>query len=50
MEATEAYLAKLKADMNNPKYHLYNRCRRVWAQKPYRSEKTSEQEEQENAA
>lgn len=30
VEEVNAYVDRLKKDMNNPKYHLYNYCRRVW--------------------
>ena len=35
VEETQHLIDQLKADMNNPKYHLYQNMRIVWGQRPY---------------
>ncbi|KAJ5774771.1 hypothetical protein N7457_009667 [Penicillium paradoxum] len=32
------YVAKMRAEMKNPRYHIYERARRVWARKPFPGE------------
>ncbi|KAJ6051382.1 uncharacterized protein N7446_006014 [Penicillium canescens] len=32
------YVAKLRAEIKNPRYHIYQRARRVWARKPFPEE------------
>ncbi|KGO75622.1 hypothetical protein PITC_050520 [Penicillium italicum] len=32
------YVAKLRAELKNPRYHIYERARRVWARKPFPEE------------
>ncbi|KAJ5638713.1 hypothetical protein N7528_001103 [Penicillium herquei] len=29
------YVAKMRAELKNPRYHIYQRARRVWARKPF---------------
>ena len=41
-EEVLVYMAKARNDLNNPKYHIYQRFRRVWAQKPNETEKKVE--------
>ncbi|OQE00705.1 hypothetical protein PENVUL_c047G01343 [Penicillium vulpinum] len=36
------YLAKVRSEIKNPRYHLYQRARRVWARKPFPGEITPE--------
>ncbi|KAK4867100.1 hypothetical protein LT330_007841 [Penicillium expansum] len=38
------YLAKVRSELKNPRYHIYHRARRVWARKPFPEELTSETE------
>ena len=42
VDEVKKYLAKLQAETKNPKYHLYQRCSRVWGQKPFEDAKTRE--------
>ncbi|KAJ5332859.1 uncharacterized protein N7506_006642 [Penicillium brevicompactum] len=32
------YIAKLRAELKNPRYHIYERARRVWGRKPFPGE------------
>ncbi|KAJ5770169.1 uncharacterized protein N7511_002220 [Penicillium nucicola] len=32
------YVAKLRAEIKNPRYHIYQRARRVWSRKPFPEE------------
>ncbi|KAJ5178538.1 uncharacterized protein N7500_001237 [Penicillium coprophilum] len=34
------YLAKVRSEIKNPRYHLYQKARRVWARKPFPGELT----------
>ncbi|KAJ5894943.1 hypothetical protein N7495_006634 [Penicillium taxi] len=34
-EQVRVYVAKMRAELKNPRYHLYQRARRVWARKPF---------------
>ena len=34
VEEVQAYLEKVRKEVNNPRIHTYTRYRRVWAQKP----------------
>ncbi|KAI1839103.1 hypothetical protein DTO006G1_757 [Penicillium roqueforti] len=36
------FLAKVRSELKNPKYHIYQRARRVWARKPFPGELTPE--------
>ncbi|CAG8027782.1 unnamed protein product [Penicillium nalgiovense] len=36
------YLAKIRSEIKNPRYHIYQRARRVWARKPFPGELTPE--------
>ncbi|KAJ5686814.1 hypothetical protein N7536_009433 [Penicillium majusculum] len=36
------YLAKVRSELKNPRYHIYQRARRVWARKPFPGELTPE--------
>lgn len=35
VEEVKKYVERAKVDLNNPKYHVYNKARRVWAMKPF---------------
>lgn len=44
VDEVQTYVVKLKADMNNPQYHLYQNVKRVWCQKPYDTKKAVRQQ------
>ncbi|KAJ5581715.1 hypothetical protein N7535_000335 [Penicillium sp. DV-2018c] len=37
-EEVIVYVAKLRAELKNPRFHIYERARRVWARKPFPEE------------
>ncbi|KAJ5104252.1 hypothetical protein N7532_004781 [Penicillium argentinense] len=37
-EEVIVYVAKLRAELQNPRHHIYERARRVWARKPFPNE------------
>lgn len=42
-EEVQVYLAKARNEFNTEGYHIYSTARRVWAQKPYDTEKKVEE-------
>lgn len=37
-DEVHVYVAKLRAELKNPRFHIYQRARRVWARKPFPEE------------
>ena len=38
-EEVQVYIAQIRKELLNPRYHVYQRVRRVWARKPFPNEK-----------
>ncbi|KAJ9481669.1 hypothetical protein VN97_g11799 [Penicillium thymicola] len=49
LERVQVFVAKARAEINNPKYHIYHVSRRIWARKPTVKEAVSIFAEKEKA-
>ncbi|KAJ5688889.1 hypothetical protein N7462_003281 [Penicillium macrosclerotiorum] len=45
-EEVQVYVAKMRKELSNPRIHVYQKARRIWARKPLEGEKVKKEEEE----